>query len=185
MYKYICISIVITTLFYCRKIEDPKLNRNIKKGGCYDIDSPMYDKSIDYDNQSCLYAFTEKYEISYHPEMDGNSNWDFGVYTDADLILRIKEQGSANWMFESSIKEDQPHNVPAVWTAPQTIKLLNKTYQWELYDSDVGTADDFVAGGTFNPIGKARNGSEDGQLEVTNNSGDTQLIIYYKLKEEI
>jgi len=185
IYRILTLSFIIISISSCRKVEDPALHRDTKKGGCYDIDSPLYDETIDYDNQSCLYAFTERYEISYHPEEDGGSDWDFLTFTNADLILRIKEQGAAEWLFESSIKEDQDHNVPAIWTAPEAIKLLNVNYEWELYDSDIGTADDFIASGTFNAIGKARNGEEDGQFEVTDNNGTTQLVIYYSLKEEI
>ncbi|MCT4581604.1 MAG: hypothetical protein N4A35_09320 [Flavobacteriales bacterium] len=184
-FKVLTLFLVLISLLACRKVEEPHLNRATKNGGCYDVDSPFYDATIDYDDQSCVYAYTERYEISYHPEEDGGSDWDFLTFTNADLILRIKEQGAADWLFESSTKEDQDHNVPAVWTAPEAIKLLNKTYEWELYDSDIGTADDFIASGTFNAIGKARNGEEDGQLEVTDNNGTTQLVIYYSLKEEI
>lgn len=181
--RTLTIGLVFISLLGCRKVEDPSLNRNTKKGGCYDIDSPFYDETVDYDNQSCVYAFTERYEISYFPQYDGGSDWDFLTYTNADLILRVKEQGAADWLFESSIKEDHEYNVPAVWTAPEEVKLLNKDYEWELYDSDIGTADDFIASGVFNAIGKAREGQEDGQFEVTNNSGTTKLVIYYTLKE--
>lgn len=185
--RVLTLGLVFIFVLGCRKLEDPNLNRNTKKGGCYDVDSPFYDETIDYDNQSCLYAYTSRYEISYHPEEDNGSNWDPAItfYPKADLILRVKEQGSADWIFESSIKEDQDHNVPAIWTAPEAVKLLNTNYEWELYDSDVGSADDFIASGVFNAIGKAREGQEDGQFEVTDNNGTTQLVIYYSVKEEI
>ena len=179
--KFLILCLIVFSIFSCRKLEQPEDLRATKVGGCNDIDSPLYDETIDYDNQSCRYAFTERYEISYHPEKDGSSNWDPTFYTDADLELRIKAQGSADWLFESSTKEDQAHDVPAIWAAPESIKLLNQTYEWEFYDSDIGTADDFVAGGTFNPIGKA----DKGEIIIKDNSGETQLKIYYELKEEI
>ncbi len=178
-FKFIYILIPAIITISCRKVEDPNNARATKAGGCLDIDSPFYNDTVDYDNQSCRYAFTERYEISYHPEKDGSTNWDPVVSTNADLELRIKEQGSSDWLFESSTKEDQDHDVPAVWAAPESIKLLNKNYEWELYDADIGTADDFIAGGTFNPIGKANTG------EIVIIEGGTQLKIYYELKEEI
>lgn len=179
--KLFILVLLLATTFSCRKLEQPENARATKFGGCNDIDSPLYDATIDYDNQSCRYAFIERYEISYHPEKDGSSNWDPTFFTDADLELRIKVQGSADFLFESSTKEDQAHDVPAIWAAPESIKLLNQKYEWELYDSDIGTADDFVAGGTFNPIGKA----DAGEIVIKDNSGGTQLKIYYELKEEI
>jgi len=178
-FAYIFIPLLVLNFFSCRKVEDPNNARITKAGGCSDIDSPLYNDTVDYDNQTCRYAFTERYEISYHPEKDGALNWDPITFTNADLELRIKEQGSADWLFESSTKEDQDHDVPAIWAAPESIKLLNKNYEWELYDADNGTADDFVAGGVFNPIGKANTG------EIVIVEGGTQLKVYYELKEEI
>lgn len=185
-HKLILIVFTLISILSCRKIESEQNKRETKVGGCNDIDSPFYNDNIAYDDQSCTYAFTERYEISYHPEKDGGSNWDPLVYTDADLVFRIKEQGSADWLFESTTKEDQAHNVPAIWAAPESVKLLNKNYEWELHDEDNGSSDDFVAGGTFNPIGKSREGNQDDkQIEITDDTGGTQLILYYTVKQEI
>lgn len=179
--KIFILGLLSLAFFACRKVENPEDARILKQGGCLDIDSPLYDETVDYDNQSCMYAFADRYEISYHPEKDGSSNWDPFTYTDADLVLRIKVQGSSNWIFESTTKEDQPHNQAAIWAAPKQEKLLNQAYEWELYDEDNGSSDDFVGGGVFNPIGKA----DKGEIVITDNSGGTQLKIYYQLKEEI
>lgn len=163
----------------CRKkepVEDAKI------GGCLDKDSPLYNANSDFDDESCKFAYTDKYEITYHPEKDGGSNWDFalGNATRADLILRIKEQGSPNWMFQSAVIDDQPHNVPAIWTAPSKLKLYNKTYEWELYDYDATSADDFVSGGTFNAVELAASGTI--ITKGVNTHGDeSQLKIYYTL----
>ncbi len=163
----------------CRKkepVEDEKI------GGCLDIDSPLYNANADFDDESCKYAYTDSYEITYHPEQDGGSDWDFLTNTDADLILRIKEQGAPNWMFESATIDNQPHNVPAVWTAPTRLKLYNKVYEWELYDYDATSGDDFVSGGTFNAVELASNGSI--IAKGTNPSGnETQIKIYYTLED--
>ena len=184
--KLFLITLAFLTIISCRKVELNEDRRDTKIGGCNDLDSPFYSDSIAYDDQSCTYAYTERYEITYHPEKDGGSDWDPFVYTDADLVFRIKEQGSADWLFESTTKEDQAHNVPAIWAAPEAVKLLNKNYEWELVDEDNGTADDFVASGQFNPIGKAREGNQDdGQIEVTDATGGTQLILYYTVKQEL
>ncbi len=164
----------------CKKkepVEDEKI------GGCLDPNSPVYNSAADFDDESCLYAYTSSYEITYHPEKDeSGSNWDFAVNTDADLILRIKEQGAANWMFESAVIDDQAHNSPAVWTAPTLIKLESKTYEWELYDYDATSGDDFVSSGSFNAITLASNGSI--ITTGTNSSGNqTQLKISYTLDD--
>ncbi|MCT4581605.1 MAG: hypothetical protein N4A35_09325 [Flavobacteriales bacterium] len=162
----------------CKKSEEPEPTVVPKVKGCTDIDSPLYNADAEESDGSCTYARVTKYEITYHPEMDGSSNWDPTVYTDADLILRIKEQGTSNWSFESSTIEDQAHNVPAEWTAPSPLKLLNKTYEWELYDDDNGTADDFISSGTFNPITLADLDNN----TITTVSGGSQLKIYFNLQ---
>jgi len=184
--KIILIALIFLSITSCRKVEFDKDKRETKIGGCNDVDSPFYNANIAYDDQSCTFAFTERYEITYYPEKDGGSDWDPFVYTAADLVFRIKEQGSATWLFESTTKEDQPFNVPAVWAAPKAIKLLNKNYEWKLVDEDNGSADDFVASGVFNPIGKAREGNQnDNQIEVTDATGGTQFILYYTIKKDI
>lgn len=184
--KFILLLFALAAIVSCRKIEEPQNKRITKVGGCNDKDSPFFSNIIAYDNQSCTFAFIDRYEIKYHPEKDGTSNWDPIVFKEADLILRVKEQDAADWLFESTTKEDQPHNVPAIWAAPESKKLFNKTYEWELYDEDNGTADDFIASGTFNPISKAREGNQvDKEIVVTDLTGGTQLIIYYTIKEEI
>lgn len=185
-HKLILIVFILISVLSCRKVELNENKRETKIGGCNDVDSPFYSENIAYDDQSCTYAFTERYEITYHPEKDGGSDWDPFVFKAADLVFRIKEQGSADWLFESTTKEDQTHNVPAIWAAPEAVKLLNKNYEWELYDEDNGTADDFVASGVFNPIGKSREGNQDDkQIEITDDTGGTQLILYYTVKQEI
>ena len=98
------------------------------------------------------------------------------------LILRIKEEGATNWLFESAEISNQAHNVPAVWTAPINIKLLNQNYEWELVDYDATTSDDLVATGTFNPIDLAN----DGEIIASGtnpNGGQSQLRITYNLDE--
>jgi len=160
----------------CKKDPDPVDNT---VGGCTDADSPLYNGSADYDDNSCLYAYVTSYEISYHPEQDGGSDWDLFIDTDADLMLRVKEQGSGSWMFESATIDNQAHNAAATWSAPSSIKLLNKTYEWDLYDEDTGSGDDFIASGTFNPIELAASGV----ITTTDASGSTQLKLYYNLDD--
>lgn len=165
----------------CKK-EEPEM-RDEKVGGCLNENSPMYNASADFDDESCVFAYVSAYEISYHPANDANGDdWDFLINTDADLIFRIKQDGAADWMFESSEMADQPHNQAATWTAPENIKLFNQDYFWELYDSDGTSGDDFVASGTFNPIELA----DDGTITTTgtNSSGnDSQLVLTYELGE--
>ena len=162
----------------CKKkepIEDAKV------GGCLDKESPIYSASADFDDETCKFAYTSSYEITYHPQKDeSGDDWDLWTNTDADLILRIKVQGASNWMFESSEISNQAHNSPAVWTAPTNIKLGNKMYEWELYDADTGSSDDFVSSGSFNAIALAQEGTI--ITLGTNSSGNkTQLKITYTL----
>lgn len=165
----------------CKK-EEPEL-RDEKIGGCLNENSPMYNELADFDDESCVFAYVNAYEITYHPSKDQNGDdWDFLINTDADIYLRIKPEGATNWMFESSVIDDQPHNEAVVWTAPENIKLLNQDYYWEVYDSDATGGDDFVASGTFNPIELALDGTI--TATGTNASGnETQLVLTYELGE--
>lgn len=175
----LCAGLAVTTS--CKK-EEPEL-RDEKVGGCLDKNSPMYNASADFDDESCVYAYVNAYEIAYHPSKDENGDdWDLWVNTDADLILRVKVDGAADWLFESAVIDNQPHDEPAVWTAPENIKLLNQDYFWEVYDNDGTSGDDFVASGTFNPITLANNGTI--TTTGTNSSGNpTELVLHYELAE--
>lgn len=178
IFSVAALSGVILLSGACKKKEEPAPVAPTVIKGCTDIDSPYYNSEAEESDGSCTYAKVSKFEISYHPEMDGSSNWDPTVYTDADLILRVKVQGTANWLFESTTIEDQAHNVPAQWSSPSPLKLLNKTYEWELYDDDNGSADDFISSGTFNPIDLANLTTK----TVTTVSGGSQLKIYFNIQ---
>lgn len=195
----ILLSILAVTLDSCRKKDPPAEtistsnngnsgnsgssgnnggNTNNNVNGCTDIDSPLYNSSANTDDGSCKYAYTSSYEITYHPEQDNGSNWDygFGNSTRADLILKIKEQGSSNYIFEGEEKTNQEHNVPAIWNAQTPVKLLNKTYEWELVDYDATSTNDLISSGTFNPITLANNGT------ITTTAAGSQLKITYTLQ---
>lgn len=146
--------------------------------GCTDKDSPYFDANAEESDGTCKYLRVTKYEITYHPEKDGTSNWDPVVYTKADLILKIKVQGASNWLFQSTTKEDQPHNVPAEWVSPSPLKLLNKNYEWLLEDDDNGTANDFISSGIFNPITTADLNSN----SITSVSNGSQMKIYFNIQ---
>lgn len=146
--------------------------------GCTDIDSPLYSSSANTDDGSCQYAYTSGYEITYHLADDGGSDWDFGIgsSTNADLILKIKEQGATSFIFEGDEISNQDPAAAANWAAPSAVKLKNKTYEWELYDYDATSPDDLISSGTFNPITSASNGT------ITTIAGGSQLKISYTLQ---
>lgn len=155
-----------------------------KVGGCYDTDSPSYNGAIDYDDGTCKYAFVNMYEITSHPEQDpanSGTDWDLITNTEADLLLTIKTQIGQEVIFQSYEKSNHTYNVPAQWTAPIDIMLVNQNYEWELFDADDLDADDFIAGGTFNPIKLAGDGII--LHSDTNNLNKlTELKLYYTLK---
>ena len=176
---------IVLTLFTisCKK---PNIEQNTLIGGCTDMDSPLYDATVDFEDASCLYAYIDEYEISYYPGEDPNASWPILTWddpisgSDADLILTIWEQDNGNIIFTSSELPNQPYNSPGVWNAPENLKLFNKMYQWELVDYDGLNSNDFIASGTFNPIALASNG------EITTIGNHTagnqsQLKIYYRL----
>ena len=165
----------------CKKTE-PEM-RDEKIGGCLDDDSPIYNSIADFDDESCIYAYVNAYEITYHPANDANGDdWDFLINTDADIYLKIQIEGESTWLFESSVVDNQAHNQPVTWTAPENIKLFNTDYYWEVYDSDATGGDDFVASGIFNPIELA--GDSTIVATGTNSSGnETQLVLSFELSE--
>lgn len=135
----------------CKKTE----YEDEKVGGCYDLDSPLYDKDIDYDDGTCKYAYVTAYEITKHPEQDpanSGTDWDLITNTEADLLLTVKTQIDQKIIFQSVEMLNHTYNVPAKWTAPVDIQLFNQNYTWELYDADDLDADDFIASGVFNPL---------------------------------
>jgi hypothetical protein len=176
--------IAVTLLTGSCKKKEAEL-RATKIGGCLDPNSLNYNASADFDDESCEYAYVEQYEITYHPQQDCGSAWDgfptLGNAQKADLIFKIRIKGEATWLYESPEKTDQTHTVPAVWTAPVNIKLLNKTYEWVLEDYDTLNDNDLVAQGEFNPIELAANG----KITTIGKNGcnnETQLVLYYVIQ---
>jgi len=187
----ICITVILAALLLmfdsCRKEEDP-----LRTGGCSDVNSPINGSgSVDYDDGSCLYGFITEYQITYHPEFDNaagtGTDWDIGLIdTDADLILRIKQDTASNWFFDSeSIGLGTPqfaHTDTAVFPAPIEYQLWNTSYSWNLFDHDLIGGNDLICAGQFNPIEKA----SDGFVTVVgyNSVGDsTELRIKYALRK--
>ncbi len=175
--------VAVVTLNSCRKEEEP-----LKVGGCNDPDSPTNNiGSIDYDDASCLYGYITEYEITYHPEFDNaagsGTDWDLWVNTDADLILKVKQDSASSWFFESFEHANQAHDDTARWGAPYEYKLVNTDYMWELWDGDDADPDDLICTGTFNAITNAANGYV--TTTAINSAGDSsELRIKYELRPE-
>ena len=88
-------------LFASCKKNEPEM-RDEKIGGCLDENSPAYNDLADFDDESCVYAYVNAYEITYHPANDASGDdWDFLLNTDADIYLKIMIDGDTEWLFES------------------------------------------------------------------------------------
>ena len=177
--------VLLTSILFsisCKKVE----NFDDKVGGCYDVDSPIHDGTIDYDNGTCQYAYIDKYELTKHPAQDpasGGQDWDVlavGDFTRPDIILTINTQLTGELLFKSATFEDVAPTEAPLWMAPSSQQLYNRMYEWTIYDDDV-SGSEFMAYGRFNPIKEGNNGlivSSD-----TNSLGEvTELKIYYTVK---
>jgi len=152
--------------------------------GCTDVNSVNYDSNANSNDNSCEYVYVTSYEITYHPEEDNGTVWDygFGSATKADLILKIKESSTSNAIFEGAEISNQSYNSPAVWQETSTtLKLKNMNYDWELVDYDSGSPDDPISDGTFNPFTLLS--SNTGSGTVTTTAGGSQLVISYTIHQ--
>jgi hypothetical protein len=181
--KNLYLLIVLIVVAGCKK---SVIEQNTLVGGCTDIDSPIYNSGVDFDDASCLYAYIYEYEISFYPSEDPSASWPILTWDDpisganADLILKIWEKDNNNLIFTSSELPNQPYNTPGIWNAPENLKLYNKEYDWELVDYDGLNDNDFIASGTFNPIELAI----EGEISTTGNhtaGNQSQLKIRYNL----
>ncbi len=182
-FKYYLIILSITLVCCKKDIFDP--NNNI--GGCTDANAINYADNVDFEDNTCQFAYINQYEVSYYPEDNPNSSipfvnsWDIpGTGADADLLLKIRYQDSTDFLFSSPILDDHSPNSAAYWTAPLKFKLLNTTYHWELYDNDATNSNEFIDSGSFNPIIIASNF----KITVygkTPPENRTQLVLHYQL----
>jgi hypothetical protein len=181
--KHIHLLFILFILTSCKK---SIIEQDTKIGGCTDIDSPIYDGNVDFEDASCLYAYIYEYEISFYPSEDPAASWPILTWDDpisganADLILKIWEKDNNNLIFTSSELPNQPYNTSGVWNAPVNLKLYNKEYDWELVDYDGLNDNDFIAAGTFNPIALANEG-EMTTIGYHTAGNQSQLKIRYSL----
>ena len=54
----------VLTLVGCKK---DIFDANNNLGGCTDIDAINFNNEADFEDNSCLYAYIQEYEISYYP----------------------------------------------------------------------------------------------------------------------
>ncbi|MDG2330925.1 MAG: hypothetical protein P8M05_04975 [Flavobacteriales bacterium] len=188
--NFVWIVVIMMAVFLfdaCRKNQEP-----LKVGGCGDANSPEGQVGlIDYDDGSCLYGFITEYQITYHPQFDNAAgtgvDWDFATNTDADLILRIKQDTASDWFFNSESGFGTPeiqHNDTARFSALTEYQLVNTSYRWDLYDHDPLPLDDndLISSGTFNAIANASDGYV--TAKGFNSAGDsTELRIKYDLRK--
>lgn len=131
-------------------------------------------------NDLCTYVKTTMYEITHHAEFNEDGNdWDNIINTKADLILKIKEEGANDWLFEGDAKNNHDHDQAAQWSAPNAEVLKNKNYVWELYDDETITGDELMASGVFNPHDLTNSNNEVITTSTDANGLETQLKIYY------
>ncbi len=186
--NFISASILIGAVSFassCKKDEDNDDNNSgnttTEIVGCTDYNAANFNADATTSNNSlCTYMKTTMYEITYHAEFNEDGNdWDNLINTKADLIFKIKEEGASDWLFEGDVKNNQNHNDPAQWSAPNAEVLKNKNYEWELLDDETLTGDELMASGTFNPKDLANSDNEIITTYTDANGLETQLKIYY------
>ncbi len=182
-------SLLIGTITFassCKKEEDDTDGNN---GGsttteiiaCTDYNAANFNsEATSSDNDLCTYVKTTMYEITHHAEFNEDGNdWDNLINTKADLILKIKEEGATDWIFESDAMNNHDHDQAAQWSAPNAEVLKNKNYEWELYDDETLTGDELMASGVFNPHDNTNSNNEIITTSTDANGLETQLKIYY------
>ncbi len=182
--KHTHLYIFITLIFLglsCKK--DPETSGASVVKGCMDNDAYNFNSSATEDNGNCVYIKTTMYEVSYYAKFkEDGSTWDAVINTNADLILKIKEQGASTWLFESTVMNNQNDTIPAQWNAPTVERLKNKTYEWELLDNETIGSPETIATGSFNPINDANN-NEIVSKYTDANGLETQIKVYYFLQK--
>lgn len=186
--KLTVILILILSISACKKkknnIKEDNISNNTNNTeilGCTDYYAYNFDSNAtSSDNSMCTYIKTTMYEITHHAEFNNSGgSWDNLINTKADLILKIKEEGASEWLFESNVKNNHPHNEVAQWQAPNAEILKNKNYEWKLFDDETIGSDELMASGVFNPM-KLTNSNNEIITKYTDSNGlETQLKIYY------
>lgn len=183
MKKVILFAVVLGLGFSsCRK---KGADEEVKIGGCTDIDSPTYKKSLDFDDGSCKYAFVTEVEVLNFPAKNNGSGWDdFGGKPDVYFKLKPVSETSYDNFF-NSFDEKKGNASPGDdirWNAANQFQLTYEDWYWELMDDDnfIGGSDDRIASGIINPILKA-NKSENWVI-VTSTNGETQIKVKYILQ---
>ncbi len=179
--KFLVFSCVGVAIASCKKEEDNTIiEEDTEIVGCMDVDAFNYNSLATKPSNNCTYIKTTKYEITEHAEFNGDGNdWDSFVNKKADLILKIKEKGATEWLFEGDVKNNHDFNDPAEWVAPNAEKLKNKLYEWELLDDESFGSDELMASGSFNPTSLTNSDNEIVTTFTDSNGLKTTLKIYY------
>ena len=80
--KYYIIVFTISLVGCKKEIFDSSNNM----GGCTDLNAINYSDSVDFEDNTCQYAYINQYEVSYYPEDNPNSSipfvnsWDIPGY---------------------------------------------------------------------------------------------------------
>ena len=81
--KFYIIVFVISLVGCKKQIFDSSNNM----GGCTDLNAINYLDSVDFEDNTCKYAYINQYEVSYYPEDNPNSSIPF--VNSLDIPLRI------------------------------------------------------------------------------------------------
>lgn len=184
--KYISSLLLIGTAIFstsCKKTEEDLTGTDSSDTsgiiGCMDENAYNYDPEATTTSNYCTFIKTTLFEITKHAEFNEDGNdWDLIFNTKADLILRIKEEGASDWLFEGDVINNQSPTSAAQWSVPTATVFKNINYEWELVDDET-IGEEQMANGIFSPKNLAISNNEIVTTYTDVNGLKTELKIHY------